>query len=148
MSGEPSARRVRAFTLIEAMVMVSVIATFALLGYPRYSRYVLETGRSDAYAALLDLATREETHFHAYNTYTDVIVAAPGCTGAACGLGAREVSAQGYYELSVTPGRTRDIETSYVLTARVKPGLRQAADEECAVLTINWLGETQPATCW
>jgi type IV pilus assembly protein PilE len=142
-AGRPSS-----LTLVEVMATFAVIATFVLVAYPAYVGFLRETGRGDAYAALLDLATREETHYNRYNRYTDVIVAPPGCAGARCGLRARDSSPEGNYELSVGAGRTGDLATSFVLTAKAKPGRRQESDEGCEVLTINWLGETRPPECW
>ena len=136
------------FTLIEAMIVVAVIATTAIVAYPTWMSYQRETGRGDAYTALLDLATREERYFNAHEAYTDVIVAPAGCEGAACGLAASDVSPHGYYRLSAAPGSTRDLATSFVLTATVQSGRQQEGDERCAVLTIDSRGDTTPIECW
>lgn len=136
------------FTLIEGMVILGVITTFVLVAWPTYRTLVAETGRSEAYAALLDLATRQESFFNAYRSYTDVVVAPNGCEGAGCGLAAQNVSGSGSYWLTASPGRTNDLATSYVVTATVKEDGPQQHDEDCAVLTINWLGEMKPVECW
>jgi len=136
------------FTLIELMVIVAVLATITMVAYPTYQSYVRESGRGDAYSALLDLATRQERYFSTYNTYTDVIVAASDCAGPSCGLATTDLSPDGDYELSASPGRTGDLATSFLLTAKVRSVGRQADDERCAVLTIDWRGETSPTECW
>jgi Tfp pilus assembly protein PilE len=136
------------FTLIEALMVVGVIATTALFVYPTWMSYERETARGDAYAALLDLATREEHYYNSYRVYTDVIVAPAECSGASCGLAASEHSTDGYYRLSVGAGPTHDLATSFVLTATVQSGGRQEGDERCAVLTIDSRGATAPIECW
>jgi type IV pilus assembly protein PilE len=139
---------VRGFTLIELMVIIAVLATITMVAYPTYMSYVRESGRGDAYSALFDLATRQEHYFTTYNTYTDTIVSPPDCAGPSCGLGTSDLSPDGYYALSAAAGKTRDLATSFVLTARARSGFPQEDDERCSVLTINSLGETAPAECW
>jgi type IV pilus assembly protein PilE len=136
------------FTLIELMIALAVITTMVMVVYPTYMSYARETGRGDAYTALLDLATREEHYYNTYNSYTDVVVAPHGCTGPACGLAASEVSDDGYYRLSAAAGTTGNIATSFVLTATVQSGRQQAGDQACTVLTIDSLGVTTPTECW
>ena len=138
----------RGFTLIEALMVVGVIATTALFVYPTWTSYQRETARGDAYSALLDLATREEHYYNSYHAYTDVIVAPAECAGASCGLAASDQSEDGYYRLSVAAGRTRDLATSFLLTATVRSGGGQEGDERCAVLTIDSRGATAPIECW
>jgi type IV pilus assembly protein PilE len=144
----PLAPAVRGFTLIELMVTMAVLATTAVVVYPTYLSYTRETNRGDAYAALLDLATREEHHYNTYDEYTTVIVPPGGCEAASCGLAATDVSAGGYYTISAAPGRTGNIATSFVLTATARRDQTQASDARCAVLTLDWRGETSPVECW
>jgi Tfp pilus assembly protein PilE len=42
----------------------------AIVVYPTWMSYQRETGRGDAYAALLDLATREEHYYNRHHAYT------------------------------------------------------------------------------
>jgi type IV pilus assembly protein PilE len=135
-------------TVIELMITLAVITTMLMVVYPTYMSYARETGRGDAYTALLDLATREEHYYNTYETYTDVIVASAECSGGGCGLGANDVSGDGYYRLSAAAGSTGALATSFTLTATVKSGQRQAGDTRCAVLTINSSGVTTPVECW
>ena len=135
-------------TLIELMITLAVVATMLMVVYPTYMSYARETGRGDAYTALLDLATREEHYYNTYETYTNVIVAPPECAGAGCGLGTSDVSGDGYYRLSVAAGATGNLATSFLLTATVQSGQQQAGDARCTVLTINSLGVTTPVECW
>jgi prepilin-type N-terminal cleavage/methylation domain-containing protein len=142
------ATRTPGFTLIELMITLAVLTSMVLVVYPTYLSYSRETGRGDAYTALLDLATREEHYYNAYDTYTDVVVAPRDCAGEACGLAASNVSSDGYYKLSATAGSTGNIATSFLLTATVQSDREQAGDAPCAVLTINSLGATTPIECW
>ena len=142
------ATRAPGFTVIELMTALAVITTMVMVVYPTYMNYAHETARGDAYSALLDLATREEHYYNTYDTYTDILVAPRDCSAAGCGLAASNVSGDGYYKLTVAAGTTGNIATSFLLTATVQSGRRQAGDEHCIVLTINSLGATTPIECW
>ena len=63
-------KKMRGFTLIEAMIVVALIAFIAAIGYPSYRDQVIKSRRSDGMAALLELADRMERHYSDVSTYT------------------------------------------------------------------------------
>ena len=65
-------RCARGFTLIEVMIAVAIVGILVAVAFPAYNQSVRKSRRSDAKAALLDLAQREERYFSTTNQYTDV----------------------------------------------------------------------------
>lgn len=59
----------RGFTLIEAVITVSIIAILSAIAYPNYSSYVTKGRRAEAKAALLEDMQLFERHFSQVNSY-------------------------------------------------------------------------------
>jgi type IV pilus assembly protein PilE len=57
-------------TLIELMIVVVVIGILATVAYPTYRDYAARAKRSEAKAALLKIATKQESFYLQNNSYT------------------------------------------------------------------------------
>jgi type IV pilus assembly protein PilE len=144
-------RRARGFTLIELMIVVAIIGILAAIAFPAYNQSVRKSRRSDAKAALLDLAQREERYLSTANQYT---TSAPllGYGGSATVTTANPMNitsgSASYYQLAVSAP------TSTTFTATATPQGAQATDT-CGTYTLSNTG-TQgvsggtgtPADCW
>jgi type IV pilus assembly protein PilE len=62
----------RAFTLIELMIVVAIIGIIVAFGYPAYRDQVMKSRRADGMAALLELADRMERHYSDVGTYRKI----------------------------------------------------------------------------
>ena len=71
-SGWVSTRQ-RGFTLIELMIVVVILGVIAAFAIPSYQDHLRKSKRSDARAALSDLAARQEQYFLDNKTYTDTL---------------------------------------------------------------------------
>ena len=139
------------FTLIELIVTMLIVAILASIAFSMYQHSIIETRRTQAKTALMDLASREQKLYATTNVYST----APsdlGYTGAQFPM----TVGDGYYEVNVlvTPA-TSTAPASFNLTAT--PIGTQAADTQCASFGLNSLGEQSAtnsqgqdaeSTCW
>jgi type IV pilus assembly protein PilE len=139
-------RRGAGFTLVELMVVILVIAILAAIAIPGYTAEIRRSRRTEARAALLDAAGREE-RFYATNNFYTVVSTNLGYTGAwPIAVGS------GYYSLTVACTNTKDPCTDYMLTAAAIG--TQSKDVICATLTLNQTGlqgttgTGTAAVCW
>ncbi len=121
------------FTLIETMIVVSIIAIIIAIAYPSYVNQVRKARRADASSSLLSNAQLLERCFTRFNSYI-----AAGCPDPA------GPSGDSYYAISVV--RTA---STYTLTAT--PAGDQSNDP-CGTFILEHLGNRTPEPdnnrCW
>lgn len=144
---QPRVSNARGFTIIELIIVVTIIGLLSIFAYPSYLDHVRRSNRNDARAALTRVANDLERFFATNNAYTtDMSDLSLNMTGGAA------YSENGHYTVSVAAGPTGDITTSYQITATAVAGGAQATDEHCQSLTLNSQGvrTPDPATqpCW
>ncbi len=61
----------RGFSLIEVMIVIAIIAFFAVLALPNFMTFLAKAKRSEAYIQLRALYMLEKTYFAEHGTYTD-----------------------------------------------------------------------------
>ncbi len=143
MSASPNSFAQRGFTLIELMIAVALVGILAAVALPSYHSVMQKSRRTEAKAALLDLASRQEKFYSLNNKYT----ATAGDLGYAT-LPANTES--GLYSLSITADNI-----SY--TAKATPQGNQAKDSMCYGFAIDGVGKKSnfsktgdalTADCW
>lgn len=138
----------RGFTLIETLIVVSVVGILASLAYASYSNSLEKSRRSDAKRALLHAAGLQERWYIKENIYTPNISEIGGAE-----------SPEGYYNLSSEnrlPSGNCDDQLCFTITALVDAGGPQTSDSECYRFTIDSLGRKRAYTqgdveneqCW
>jgi len=113
------------FTLTELLIVIAIVGILAGIGYPKYTQYVLKSKRSEAQAALLDLANKQELYYLDHREYADDLTE----------LGKNAdpfITESGYYAITTSSAKTT-VGFSLQATAIAS----QAADEDCASLSIT-----------
>ena len=62
-------RRQQGFTLMELMIVVTIVGILASVGFPAYKAYVDRAKRSEGKAFLMEVAARQERYYFDNNTY-------------------------------------------------------------------------------
>lgn len=63
------------FTLIEAMIVVGIIAILSAIAYPSYTQFIARGHRADARATVLDAAQYMERQYSTQGAYQDALPA-------------------------------------------------------------------------
>ena len=128
--------RPKGFTLIELMIVVAIVGILAAIAYPSYLEHVRSGRRSEARAALVDLASYMERYYTERMTYAGAALPYVNVPKDAAATNA-------YYQLDfqAAPG------ANYLIQAT--PIGAQAGDR-CGILGIdNRGGKTAGAdSCW
>ncbi len=134
------------FTLVEAMIVVVVIAILASTAYPSYMQSVRKSKRTDAHTALTRTSTNLERFFGTNGTYTTDTSQLRLMLDAGTAY-----SDNGHYIITVAAGAT-GIGSSYVVNANATPGDMQVDDTGCTALSLDSLGRRTPdptaSRCW
>lgn len=136
----------RGFTLIELMIVVVILGVIVAIAYPSYTRWALQTRRSDAHRILTTIAALQEKRLSECAAYTATFTGnITNC--AAGGLGITSTSADGHYVVTLTTTSS----TLYNLSAAPVTGGLQLQDTQCQTITLNSLGlkgSSPGSNCW
>lgn len=116
---------IRGFTLIELVIVLAVIAVLAAIAVNAYRDHVLRSNRTEAMAALSELAQRQEEYFGNQQAYT----------GSLSTLNVSATTDNGLYQLQIPASAT----TSFTLRATAIGS--QLQDETCRTFELNSLGQ-------
>lgn len=129
-------KRVKGFTLIEMMIVVSIIGIIAAFAFPSYQTHVMKSRRADARATLLSLAQAMEER------YTNTMDYSSAFLGSASGaIFPAEAPLEGrakFYDLLIDADETTP--RYFLLWAKVKAGGAQA-DDVCHALWVDSSGK-------
>lgn len=121
------------FTLIEILIVVAIMGILMTVALPAYQNSVLRSGRAEAKAELLQVASDQERYFSNFNTYiTDAL---PLNTPTVADRNRTTVN--GLYVISVAACAGGAITNCFVATAT--PQGNQTGDA-CSTLTISNTG--------
>jgi type IV pilus assembly protein PilE len=145
-----------AFTLIELMIAVALLAILVAVAMPSYQQHVLKSRRSEAKVVLLQAAQLQERNFTVNGTYVNTANLAPLfglANGATIYSGDSPGPNTSFYIVTVNaPDANCPLNACFVLTAT--PQRNQTADI-CGQLTLSSTGQqgvigagVTAADCW
>lgn len=132
------------FTLIEAMIVVAIVAILAAVALPSYESYTIRANRSAAQSFMLEVASKQERHLLDARAY-------------AADLAALSISVPSSVSpnYTITSAAVAGPPPGYTVTATPVAGSRQAIkDTLCGTLTIDAKGTKTAsgsggvAQCW
>jgi type IV pilus assembly protein PilE len=140
------------FSLIELMIVVSIITILAAIAVPSYNSSVRKSRRTEAKTAITDFAAREERLYATQNVYSTDPVAL-GYSGS------WPVSTGSYYQINLpviqaaTVTATTSTPATFIVTVVPAPGSPQVSDTACATFTLTNTGlqgatGNNPTSCW
>jgi len=127
-------------TLMELMIVVVIIGLLAAIGYPNYREFAARAKRTEAKAALLQIATNQERFYLNNNTYTNDL------TNLGFPVAGIYTTDSGSYDVSIAPGADAN---GYTANASFKLGGSEAG--KCLTFTIDGAGVKTSAPyldCW
>ena len=136
-----TAARSCGFTLLEAMLVVAIIATLAAIAVPSYADYVRRGRILDAVARLADARARMEEYFLDQRSYADA--------GGRCGVPPPAGTAGDAFALACEASATAYTYTATGLSAKGMAAFTYAIDQAGAKTTVSVpAGWSRGTDCW
>ena len=132
------------FSLIELMITLTIVGILVGMAYASYSNSVRKSRRTEARAAVLDAAGREERLYSTLNAYSNSPIQLGYSTTAGSFGGGLSVGS-GYYLLTVTNVAAAAAGTPATYTVTVTATGTQTSDSACASFSVDQQGN-QTAT--
>ena len=125
------------FSLVELLIVITIMAILAALTYPNLSAYLLKNQRVAVQQSLYGLQLQQEAWRINHAQYTaDINDLDP------------KLAAHPHYDFSIAQASS----SQYQLTATAKSGSPQIKDyqdtQSCQTLTLNRAHEKTPKECW
>ena len=129
----PPKQRKSGFTVIELMIVLTIVAILVALAYPSYVDYVRKARRGEAQQLLMNWSINQEIWRANHPEYAkDEVGELPAPT-------------HNYYDFSLTDRSA----ATYALQADAKGDqVNDTSKGDCTVLAVNSTGAKSPGICW
>lgn len=123
----------KAFTLIECLIALSIVALLLTIAIPSYQHYRVRTHRVDAQTTLLKGAAAMEKYYYQHQTFATATI---GSGNSKTDILDDAITEHNAYRISIH----QQSNTSYTLWATPQ-GAQAQADQDCQIFTLNHLGK-------
>ncbi|TRX54579.1 type IV pilin protein [Thalassomonas sp. M1454] len=138
-----------AFSLIELLIVILILAILSAIVYPNYQHYVLKAHRSDAKSTLMKLAVAQEKFYNQNLSYSSDLISQDGLNNQTL------LTVDKFYQLSVQV-KYYNVDGQDSFTIKAQAINSQINDRDCRQLTINNLNQRNGYTeqgilntkCW
>ncbi|MFN3304121.1 MAG: type IV pilin protein [Roseateles sp.] len=118
----------RGFTLIELMVVVTIVGILAAVAYPVYTSHLQRSRRADAVKVLTAVVQAQERYRGNRSAYASTLTD--------LGIDASRIT--NHYTLDIAGlGESASLVGGYLVTATARSDSQQASDSQCAKLRIR-----------
>ena len=131
-------KKMQGITLMELMIVVVIVGILAAIAFPNYREFAARAKRTEARAALLQIATNQEKFYLQNSRFTDDL--------GALGLSSN-ITDSGSYLITVAPSPT--LTSNFTATATYQLGGKEGS--QCETFSIDGRGAktSGPDTdCW
>jgi len=128
-------------TLVELLIVVSIVGILAAIGYPAYQDHVEKTRYADAKVKLVEIMQLQRRHFTDNSTYTENLISDLGYPDA--GEGEKVTTDNEYYIIVASQCDTGPLSNCILLTAN--PNFGDGSDTP---LTYNSRNAKTPEYAW
>ncbi|MDH4125354.1 MAG: prepilin-type N-terminal cleavage/methylation domain-containing protein [Gammaproteobacteria bacterium] len=137
-------------SLLELMIVVAIVAIISAFAYPSYMRYIVNTKRSAATSALLQIADRQQQFFMDNKRFTNDLTVLGFAANPLILKDDGNSTVAGDPDAVYSVSLSNVAATTYTITAAPLNG--QGRDTECASLTLTQAGtrgsSAGGADCW
>lgn len=129
------------FTLIELMIVITILGILVAIGLPQYNEYVLRSKITEAFTHLTSLQQRMEQYYQDNRTYANA-------AGTGCGITAPTSPTVQYFSFSCTLSNSNQSFTYTATSATL--GFTYTVDDAgtraTSAVASGWSGA--PTNCW
>jgi type IV pilus assembly protein PilE len=141
----------RGVSLLELMIVVVIVAILSSIAYPSYTRHVVNSKRTAATSALLQIADRQQQFFMDNKAYTSDLTNLGFGTNPHVITDDGRATVAGDQDAVYTIAISNVAATTYTITATPLHG-QLTRDTKCGNLTLNQAGQRAASTgdsgCW
>lgn len=136
--------RVRAFSLIEVLIVLAILGILATIAYPSYQNHVLRAHRATVQSEMQKILVRQELYFVEHRQFASLTELGYRADSVGLDSDGKEVAAgTGRHDLSMVANQPAG---QFVI--RASATAVQLADTDCLVLTLNNDGDRAARSCW
>jgi type IV pilus assembly protein PilE len=126
------------FTLIELMIVVAITAILAAIAIPAYQKQIMQSRRTSAKTALLDVASREEKYFATSNYYPATLSSVGYANVTAGVMQVPNNTNEDYYSVGIVVTAAAGTTPASFIATAIPAGTQK--NDSCGTYTITDLG--------